>query len=270
MAKVEIEEGNTIPLLKFNPRLNRICFTLNNYSEFEIVQLSEFFRMRDAKYIFGFEVGESGTKHLQGYFELPKKTCFSVLKKVNSRWHLEKAKGSRESNVDYCSKDGLFESNIPVRLKLRILNSYKDVVWKDWQMDIIKIVESDPNSRLVHWFFEETGNVGKSFLAKYLVLKYDAVIASGKAADVFNQVNVWLTTHDEESPRLIIVDIPRSSMDFVSYQTLEKLKDGMLYSGKYEGGVCVFEPPHVICFANEKPDFTAMSGDRWGIRRLCR
>jgi len=46
------------------------------------------------------------------------------------------------------------------------------------------------------------------------------------------------------------------------------LKDGVVFSGKYEGGARLFPPPHVIIFANFLPDFTKLSADRWVIRTL--
>ena len=54
----------------------------------------------------------------------------------------------------------------------------------------------------------------------------------------------------------------------MNYGVLEKLKDGLLYSGKYEGGVCVLDNLHVICFANEAPLAGVVSSDRWDIKRL--
>jgi len=85
-------------------------FTLNNYTTDELVQLSEL--PSYAKYlIFGKEVGESGTPHLQGYLQLSSRRTLSWLKaNFNGRAHFEVARGSPESNIDYCSKDGdLFE-----------------------------------------------------------------------------------------------------------------------------------------------------------------
>ena len=42
----------------------------------------------------------------------------------------------------------------------------------------------------------------------------------------------------------------------------------MLYSGKYEGGICYFDSPHVIIFANSEPMMDKLSKDRWEILDL--
>jgi len=66
----------------------------------------------------------------------------------------------------------------------------------------------------------------------------------------------------------MIMDIPRTNENYIPYKFIEQLQSGLLYSGKYEGGDCVFNPPHVMCFANFMPVFCAMSNDRWRVSEL--
>lgn len=68
-----------------------------------------------------------------------------------------------------------------------------------------------------------------------------------------------------KQPEIVLLDIPRYNKEFTNYGVLEELKNGMIYSGKYEGGLCVFRSPHVIVFSNSKPDKNIMSKDRWNI-----
>ncbi len=56
--------------------------------------------------------------------------------------------------------------------------------------------------------------------------------------------------------------------DYVSYQALEEIKDGIFFSGKYEGGMKIFNSPHVICFANFSPAEHKLSGDRWVVEEV--
>lgn len=88
-------------------------------------------------------------------------------------------------------------------------------------------------------------------------------MCNGKKSDVFNSVRTSL--ENEIIPELIICDIPRSSFEYINYTSLEKLKDGCFYSGKYEGGLCVFPTPIVICLANKEPNKLMLSGDRWKV-----
>lgn len=79
------------------------CFTLNNYTEGEVKSIDEV----ECRYmIYGREVGEEGTPHLQGYVYFQCQKTGSAVKKLLPRAHLEVAKGNPEQNVQYCSKQG--------------------------------------------------------------------------------------------------------------------------------------------------------------------
>lgn len=85
-----------------------MCFTINNYDETTISTLSLLVPDEKATYIvFGREIGESGTRHLQGYIELPRKLRFASIKRfLGERAHLESRRGSAEQAATYCKKDG--------------------------------------------------------------------------------------------------------------------------------------------------------------------
>lgn len=80
------------------------CFTLNNYTSVEVSALAAV----KCKYmIYGKEVGENQTPHLQGYVRFSSPAKFdTVKKKLGDRVHLEPAKGNPEQNIEYCSKEG--------------------------------------------------------------------------------------------------------------------------------------------------------------------
>lgn len=264
------KRGNTSPsspnkaLVKKNKRYRKIVFTLNNYSEDEVTQITQEFT-KLGMYIMGKEVApKTGTPHIQGYVEFKKQVYFTTLKKIMPRANIQQANGTRAQNIKYCSKEGDFVSTFPPTLKEKLLKKYEDVKWHDWQQQVIDLNEQEPNDRTVNWFWEGKGGVGKSFLCKYLTLKCDAVIAEGKKADVFNQIKSWME-FKEEGPRTVILDIPRHARDYINYGCIEQVKNGLIYSGKYEGGICCFENPHVFIFANSPPDYDKFSEDRWNV-----
>lgn len=80
------------------------CFTLNNYTEDEIKIINNI----NCRYcVFGKEVGENNTPHLQGTIVFTSQIVFSTVKKVlPDRCHIEACKFLEES-ITYCKKDGV-------------------------------------------------------------------------------------------------------------------------------------------------------------------
>lgn len=268
------DNGSGLGNTRTKPRRKRYrsyCFTLNNWDLDEYNDLIDTFRRKGWTYIIGKENGtEKGTPHLQGYVYHKNPIDWTALKKINNRLHIEVAKGNIEQNRKYCSKEGDYETNIKEpfeeMVKRMCLEKYKDIEWKEWQGDVIDIINNEGDDRTIHWYWEPKGNVGKTFLAKYICLTNDVIIADGKRDNIFNQVKKSL--EDEKLPSIVILDIPRSSQGYINYSAIEKLKDGLMYSGKYEGGQCIFPSPKVIVFSNDQPNYREMSGDRWSVHRI--
>lgn len=82
------------------------CYTINNYTEEERDALRT---MKCTYNIFGYERGDEGTPHLQGYVQLKDQKTLSAMKKVMPRAHLEIRKGTITEAVVYCKKEGDFE-----------------------------------------------------------------------------------------------------------------------------------------------------------------
>lgn len=253
-------------------RSKKWCFTINNYDQSQIDQVVTLVsRQNVVHWVYGFEEGKSGTPHIQGFIQFRNVQRGSFMRRALPGAHLTKAKGTEQDNLRYCSKDGNFQTNIVLRrtreeIVAAVRQRYENVVWRPWQQNVIDIVSGATSQRTIYWLYEKTGAVGKTFLCKFLSLEDSTLICEGKKGDVFNQVNVAIEAGIE--PKLVICDIPRVSLEYVSYQSLEALKNGLMYSGKYEGGKCIFNHPKVVCFANELPKINAMSLDRWMIYRI--
>lgn len=56
--------------------------------------------------VFGREVGESGTPHLQGYLELDNAKTLSAMKKIHEKAHWEARRGTPVQADEYCRKGG--------------------------------------------------------------------------------------------------------------------------------------------------------------------
>lgn len=266
-SKLKTDEGNTIP----HPtrRSRSWTLTINNYTEEEYNKLTNSLSLMKCKYIIGKEIGEQGTPHLQGYIKFKNQRTLQQCKKINNRAHWEIAKGNEKQNFDYCSKDlnfkaEGFESKQQLRKK-EALKKYFNTEWKPWQADLIEYLEkNEPNARTINWYYEQEGNKGKSYLAKYLYLIYNTIIADGKKDNIFHQIKTMITEENIE-PELVILDIPRCNEGYVNYGAIEEIKNGLILSGKYESSSVIFDNVHVVVFANFPPDEYKLSKDRWNI-----
>lgn len=89
-------------------RKRRYCLTLNNPTEEETESLLKVDTKNIKRMVFGHEVGESGTPHLQGFIHLKNATTISALKRRlgSDRYHLEATRGTDFEAWTYCTKDG--------------------------------------------------------------------------------------------------------------------------------------------------------------------
>lgn len=263
------EGGNTISpsgkkkIKTVNPA-KRWCFTLNNYTEEEICSIVPIVCDKCNIGIIAKECGESGTPHLQGYIEFKTKTRPLTHFKTK-RIHWEKCKGNRQSNIDYCSKEGnvILYHGIEEPYTLELPNLY------EWEEYVLNILKEEPNDRHIHWIWEEDGNAGKTTFCKYVYLHHkDAILLSGKADNMKHAIIQFKETNNR-LPKIILIDIPRSTdLGYLSYQGIEEIKNMFFYSGKYEGGMVCGKPPHLFIFANEPPNTFKCSSDRWVIKNI--
>jgi len=252
--------GNTITPPK---SMRRCCFTLNNPNNTILKLIEKICDERQYKYCIGEEVGESGTPHLQGYIEFPSPKTFGTIQRLLPGAHIERAKGTRKQNLTYCKKEGKFICSFPLPLDELALLHYHDVQWKSWQQSIIDLYHEEPDPRKVIWLTDIVGNKGKTFLTKYMVARYQILLVDGKKTDVFHQVAKRLESEDYSLFRMVIMDIPRHQQEYINYGCLEQLKNGLISSGKYEGGTFLFPTPHVVVMSNSNPDYSKFSVDRW-------
>lgn len=132
------------------------CYTLNNYSEAE----RDAHRALDCAYhVFGYERGDSGTPHLQGYIRFKEKKSLKQLKTMMPRAHVEPRKGTIDQAVDYCKKELDYEE-----YGTKPMNQLEkgEVNKKRWRMIIQKAQEGDEE-----WLLENEPHVYHTSLATF-------------------------------------------------------------------------------------------------------
>lgn len=205
--------------------------------------------------------------HVGIYFNNPRGIGFQQLWPDDTHWEFVKR---WPATVKYCSKvssrvEGPWTNIEGLTFRETIRDPLEGKELYDWQQRIIDIIQAEPDERKVYWFWDPNGNTGKSCLAKHIRMWYKCAVIGGTAKDCFCSLKMRLEVDDI---KVVIFDLSRSQMNRVSYNAIEQIKNGMFFSGKYESGDVIINPPHVIVFANFPPERELLSEDRWSVIRL--
>jgi len=210
------------------------------------------------KFTFQGELSKTGYKHWQGNFSLKQKEYFMTVKNLMpSSMHIEATKDIFAAEK-YCRKDDTYIEG-PYDERWEPLTIIKSL--RPWQ-DLCKaiLLDDTPDDRKVFWVWSAKGNNGKTVFCKYMLHYYKAtLLGSGKTSD--------LACALPDNPKIVMINYPKESGGF-NYLAIEAIKDGMVFSGKYESKTKVFNSPKLMVFANQPPDLKKMSLDRWVVINL--
>jgi len=259
-TKSSKKNGNTIH--SSSPAIHWLC-TVNNYLPIDIKCI--LLNKEICSYAFQHEVGESGTPHLQAYIKFHKKTRPIGL--FSKRFHWEKVKNIM-ATIEYCSSTGEHRekphgkqwTNIPWVAE----HQKTDNLWvplRPWQSHVLARIYAENDDRKIWVVVDSIGNKGKSWFARHICEHENAIILSGKSADM--KYGVSKKVHLGMPPDWIIFDVPRTNVDYLCYSGIEEIKNGCFFSPKFDGDMCLMKSPICLLLMNEMPDLSSMSADRW-------
>jgi len=281
--------------------LKRVAFTHSNYTEENWANYIAYIEKNCVFGVLAREIAPTtGTPHIQGFFNLRTQRKFSTLKNMFGTAHFEKAKASDEKNLAYCTKsdckayvfgepqfagkrNDLDEVKTAIKVgktKFQLMEEFSETysahhkfideytqafkndslekeiieIFRPWQQLLINELEKPADDRHILWIHDPEGGIGKTRLARWLVDHKNAFYTNGgRSIDI---------TYSYNHQPIVIFDYVRESQDFVSYSTIEQLKNGILSSNKYNSCLKRFKSPHVVIFANFKPPEGKFSADR--------
>jgi len=138
-----------------------------------------------------------------------------------------------------------------------------DIVLRPWQITLFQDLKGPADRRKIIFIVDLTGNGGKSTFTKYVgsLLTNVQIIEPGKVDNMAYLI--------KPSTRILFVDCPRASTEYLQFPFLEAVKNGRLTSYKYECKTKIFrEPVHVVVMMNSFPDDSKLSKDRYDIREI--
>lgn len=225
------------------------------------------------------EVGDQGTKHIQGYVEFAKRVRptekYAMKGTIGEKLCFLTARGSAMDNAIYTGKEGSdgwdgvwrHTKNMPrplVKVTYKMLRPKQQAI-----ADEFKEFEDPLWGRNIHWFWEPDGNWGKTTIVKYLVDQDGAIMCGGNARDCMYMVRDYVDNNGGEGPKTVIWVLPRTTENYkISYTAIEQVKDGVFASPKFKGGMCRYNCPWVIVFANCEPFYESLTEDRWRVTRV--
>lgn len=286
-------------------RAKHWCFTLNNYSQEDVDCLSSL-RPGITYLVAGKEVGESGTRHLQGYVSFSEQLRLRKAKSFIGEAHLSVARNIPNS-IAYCKKDGdFFEVGIPPPLQgsRSDLEGFKTFVkehggivdfatcrenFSDVCAKYPRFVESYlrdcmpsppvPSYPLYPWQQELNSKLNRPPDDRKVIFVVDPTGNQGKSWFA----KYYCSLHDDAfymrpgkhadmayilplTMRVVFLDCTRSQLEFMPYTFLEELKDGLVQSTKYECVMKKYPAVHVCVLMNQPPNESALSADRYDIK----
>lgn len=238
------------------------CFTLNNYTKEEEDHVQQV--GKDAVYlIYGREIGEGGTPHLQGYIHFQNGRSFDAVKRLLPRAHVEKRRGTIDQAVAYCSKDqDIFTSGTKPKS-----NKEKGAIGKEAITKIINAAESGDmewiRSNHPRWFLTHHARLTSLRVRQPRILDGDltnewwvGATGSGKSRTLWErypvhyhkQLNKWWDGYNDEEVVAIEEWCPKNEC---TGSQLKIWADRYPFSAQIKGGTLTrIRPDKIIILSN--------------------
>lgn len=244
-----------------------------------ICRLMQYIREHDIKkWIIGAETGASGYRHWQvrlqarpGFYDVKMVKVGKGQPKmaVKSGWvvdhltdyHIEECSDSWE----YEAKGGKYIAYYDTEemRKLRFGNT-------TWVQEWAIIELSETNDRQIVFWYDQTGNVGKTWLVGHLFETGQAYYVPPTMTSVQSLVQTVasLVKQDRDAGRrqrpYLLIDIPRSwKWSKELYTAIETIKDGLLLDPRYSASPINCRGLQIMVMCNTRPTLDALSQDRW-------
>lgn len=246
-------------------QLRNACFTLNNYTDEQVISVKEWCTEYCTYAVIGKEVGKQGTHHLQGYLELRARKSFKVVLNALFKAHIEPRRGTAEQAADYCKKDDadawqvgemskqgarndIFDAYEAIRSKKRKREVAEDFTLVDAKyhraLDRYRsLVEADDSAEFrkvtveVYWGKAGSGKTRKA-------------VEENPGAYLINEpaTNLWFDGYEGQD--VIIID---DFSGWVKFRMLLKLLDGYQMRLPIKGGHTYARWTKVIITSNIEP-----------------
>ena len=210
---------------------------------------------------------DTGIQHYNNQLQAEKKKSqkLEVLEMIRSM-------GVTEAKINWSAQDGCCEAfksakkqydfQMEAKRDKNMIERARQTQWRGWQKYLVDYLKAPVDPREILVVLDKKGNSGKSFLIKnFKILNEEKTckIGKGKMKDIMHIISKKPLVEN------ILVDLPRSIHEPVNYEVLEQVKDGEIFSTKYDGREISIDFCRMIIFTNEPLKWESLSRDRWSI-----
>ncbi|ANC51531.1 replication associated protein [Bovine faeces associated smacovirus 3] len=235
-----------------------VTISADLWKERDVVRLLDMVDLRE--YYIGREIGKGGYHHYQCAID-----CGGDLERFNGQhqlgWHIEDC-ASWDKLVRYCRKggdyryigDSIEEQSYRSRGTTAVGHTIDTHLKKQNDRQISICVDTKGGSG------KTTHGYDRSRTGEYFVVP--------RNAETPTRIMDYVAMNYDNEP-VIWIDLPRTrKIDKGLATILEDMKDGLIYSAKYEGQVRHIKGVKVLVTTNhyiEKPAYKLLSADRWDV-----
>lgn len=242
------------------PRHRSYVYTLNNYTNEEVSYCEGI----DSTYhVFGYEIGETGTPHLQGFLYFKNNKEFNGVRKLLPRAHIEPCKDVPAA-IKYCKKDGKFFEigEEPSQGKRTDIDNVRHLLTSGSGMrQVVDVAKSYQSCKMGEiylkyrerkrdykptcvWFYGDsgTGKTRKAMEEAEALVNKDEIYMTGGD-------NKWFDGYDAH--KVVIIDDIRPG--FMSFNDLLRLFDRYEMRVEHKGGSRQFLAKHIFVTSPTHP-----------------
>lgn len=237
-------------------------YTINNYSDETITLIN----MLDCQYnVYGKEVGESGTPHLQGFIFYTNKKSFKQVKKDLPTAHIEKA-NNIDAAINYCKKDDDFYERGQAPMTKSQQGEIGRVKGKEFWDNTLALAKANKLDEIDSKVLISHYNVLRSIAKDYAEAPPDLktvcgiwihgppgtgkshIARSNYGKFYLKETNKWWDSYRGE-PTVIIDEVEKDSAKYLGHY-LKKWADKYAFDAEIKGSKLIIRPERIIVTSN--------------------
>ena len=162
-----------------------------------------------------------------------------------------------------------YKEALDLHLKKCVKSFPENLVFKPWQISLLEEVKI-PTERKIIWAVGKSCGEGKTWLQNYIKYKYgDRRVVKGISLQTKSgHITHALTKHPLATADIFLFNIAKCVDTFteINYEMLEGIKDGELFSSKYDSQRIKVKTPNIVMvFSNDEPNTGKLAKDRWKL-----